>query len=108
MTQWIDHLRSTTDYVVPDDINRILDLAPRVKVISKNLNNTDLVNRIINAPKPTVQAIEDDAVSPIRSSHHFHSLILMLNRFRSVPTIFSSTKKANRPSSLSPSSKMSP
>jgi hypothetical protein len=68
MTQWIEHLRSTTDYAVPPELNRVLDLTPRLKIIAKNLNNTDLVNRIANAPEPPVQTIEDDQVCLIHRS----------------------------------------
>ena len=67
LTQWIEHLRSTTDFVVPEELNRILDIVPRVRIIHKNLNNPDLVKRIINGPEPSAQAAADeDAVILIR------------------------------------------
>jgi hypothetical protein len=73
LMQWVEHLRSTTDFVVPDEINRILDIAPRVKVIFKNLSNADLVNRIVNQPEPSAQAAaDDDAVRVIRSPFSRH------------------------------------
>ncbi|KAJ7199907.1 hypothetical protein GGX14DRAFT_572336 [Mycena pura] len=66
--QWIEHLRSTTDVVVPEELSRILDLVPRLRIIVKNLNNPDIVKRIISASEPSAQvAAEDDAVLLI---HH--------------------------------------
>jgi hypothetical protein len=59
LIQWIEHLRSTTDFIVPDVMNRVLDLCPRVKIIFKNINNTEFVDRIINAPEPSAQAAID-------------------------------------------------
>ena len=68
LTQWIEHLRSTTDFVVPEEVSRILDLVPRLRIIVKNLNNPDIVKRIISGPEPSAQvAAEDDAVLLI---HH--------------------------------------
>lgn len=80
LMQWVEHLRSTTDFVVPDEINRVLDLAPRVKIIYKNLNNTELVNRIVSQPEPSAQAtVDDDAVRFIRCPFPRHISIYQVS-----------------------------
>jgi len=76
LMQWVEHLRSTTDYVVPDEINRILDIAPRVKIIYKNLNNAELVNRIVQQPEPSAQAtVDEDSVRVIHCAFSRHITI---------------------------------
>lgn len=71
--QWVEHLRSTTDFVIPAELNRILDIVPRVRIIYKNMNNPDIVNRIISQPEPSAQvAAEEDSVILIHHDRFSH------------------------------------
>ena len=78
MIQWLEHLRSTTDYIVPPEVNHVLDLAPRLRIIHKNMNNVELVNRIVNAPEPSKKGailVDDDSVRLYSSYFHSNTLI---------------------------------